>query len=205
MSLQFLGVTLKNSRNPENLDVAAVFRNGHPAGYKCYNYQPFRRMQYEFFSVWKLVLCLCYEQCYHHHAFTSALVFADNNQFSPVLFPVSTLRSSSSCLPCLVPWQVISWIPFVGSRKSTKPCGMQAVFPIPLPQSPCLSEDNAGVVILRIFFFVEMYKLWETAGRSFGVAKRKGMTLRKPEHLGMGHLWNDFWWGTTWTKVAIAP
>jgi hypothetical protein len=72
-----------------------------------------------FVGVCKLLLCLSYEQCYHHHAFTPALVCGDNNQLSPVLFPVSTLHSSSSCLPCFVTWQAISWIRFVGSRKST--------------------------------------------------------------------------------------
>ena len=131
LSLQFLGVTLKNPENPEDLGVATVVRNGHPTGYKCYSYQPFRRRQYYFFSVCKLLLCLSYEQYYHHHAFTPALVCGDNNQLSLLLFPVSTLHSSSSCLPCSVTWQVISWIRFVGSRKSTKPCGMQAVFPLP--------------------------------------------------------------------------
>jgi len=133
LSRQFLGVTLKNPENPEDLGVAAVVRNGHPTGYKCYCFQPFRRMLYYFFFwVCKLLLCLFYQQCYHHHIFKPALVCGDNNQLSPVLFPVSTLHSSSSCLPCFVTWQVISWIRFVGSRKSTKPCSMQAGPPCPL-------------------------------------------------------------------------
>jgi hypothetical protein len=49
LSCQFLEVTLKNPENPKDLNVADVFRNGHPTGCKPYSYQPFRRMQYYFF------------------------------------------------------------------------------------------------------------------------------------------------------------